>query len=302
MNGNTILVTGASGFTGRHFIPAARQAGYHCVALSQRANEPVPQADQCITANLLDLKALNLAIAQAAPDKIVHLAAESFVAHDDTAEIYQTNLIGTLNLLNATQNHAPSVEKILVASSANIYGNAAHLPITEDTPPQPVNHYGVSKFAMERAVALFDTLPVVMVRPFNYTGVGQHASFLVPKIVNAFKNQEPKIELGNLDVARDFSDVRDVVSAYLKLLASPETQPIYNICTGHATSLQEIIATLNTLAGYEIEVTTNPDFVRADEIKMLYGSPELLESTIGSYRKHAIQGTLQWMLQSQESR
>ena len=300
MTGKTILVTGASGFTGRHFIAAAKQAGYRCVALSQHVNERVPQADLCLAANLLDRKALNSAIAEAAPDNIVHLAAVSFVAHDDTAEIYETNLIGTLNLLNAAKNHAPEVKKILIASSANIYGNAIRLPITEDSPPQPVNHYGVSKFAMERAVALFDTLPVVMVRPFNYTGVGQHISFLVPKIVNAFKNKEPKIELGNLDVARDFSDVRDVVSAYLKLLASPETQPIYNICTGHPTSLQEIIATLNTLAGYDIEITTIPDFVRADEIKALYGSPNLLQETIGSYRVYTLHDTLQWMLQSKE--
>ena len=300
MTGKTILVTGASGFTGRHFIAAAKQAGYRCVALSQHVNERVPQADLCLAANLLDRKALNSAIAEAAPDNIVHLAAVSFVAHDDTAEIYQTNLIGTLNLLNAAKNHAPEVKKILIASSANIYGNATRLPITEDSPPQPVNHYGVSKFAMERAVALFDTLPVVMVRPFNYTGAGQHISFLVPKIVNAFKNKEPKIELGNLDVARDFSDVRDVVSAYLKLLASPETQPIYNICTGHATSLKEIIATLNTLAGYAIEVATNPDFVSADEIKTLYGSPNLLQETIGSYRVYTLHDTLQWMLQSKE--
>ena len=296
MTGKTILVTGASGFTGRHFVAAAKQAGYRCVALSQHVNERVPQADLCLAANLLDRKALNSAVAEAAPDNIVHLAAVSFVAHDDTAEIYQTNLIGTLNLLNAANNYAPEVKKILIASSANIYGNTTRLPITEASPPQPVNHYGVSKFAMERAVALFDTLPVVMVRPFNYTGVGQHISFLVPKIVNAFKNKEPKIELGNLDVARDFSDVRDVVSAYLKLLASPETQPIYNICTGHPTSLQEIIATLNTLAGYDIEITTNPDFVRTDEIKTLYGSPKLLESTVGSYRNYALQDTLAWML------
>jgi nucleoside-diphosphate-sugar epimerase len=297
MTGKTILVTGASGFTGRHFIAAAKQAGYRCVALRHHAHENVSQADQCITANLLDLESLNTAVAQAKPDKIVHLAAVSFVAHDDTAEIYQTNLIGTLNLLNAIKSQAPGVEKILVASSANIYGNATTLPITEDTPPQPVNHYGVSKFAMERAVALFDTLPVVIVRPFNYTGAGQHNSFLVPKIVNAFSKNESKIELGNLDVSRDFSDVRDVVSAYLKLLASEDTLPIYNICTGHATSLQEIIAILNTLAGYEIEVTTNPVFVRADEIKTLYGSPQRLESTIGSYRKHTINDTLAWMLQ-----
>jgi nucleoside-diphosphate-sugar epimerase len=187
----------------------------------------------------------------------------------------------------------------LIASSANIYGSAASLPITENTAPQPANHYGVSKYAMEMAVAQFTDLPIVLVRPFNYTGIGQHESFLIPKIVNAYKQMQPEIQLGNLDVSRDFSDVRDVVDAYLKLLELPAPAPVYNICSGVPTSLLSIVNSLNEIAGYKISVATNPDFVRANEIKELYGSCQLLEESIGSFRKHNIRETLQWMYQSQ---
>lgn len=210
-------------------------------------------------------------------------------------------MIGTLNLLNAINQRAGSIARILVASSANIYGNTTSLPITEDTPPNPVNHYGVSKLAMESSAALYEDLPVTRVRPFNYTGVGQSISFLIPKIVNAFQKRDKQIQLGNLDVSRDFSDVRDVASAYIKLLKSNDIGPVYNICTGFATSLESVISTLNRLAGYEIEVSTNPAFVRPDEIKILYGSPQRLESTIGNYRQFTLQDTLAWMMQNGES-
>ncbi|MFT6288983.1 MAG: nucleoside-diphosphate-sugar epimerase [Alcanivorax sp.] len=296
MNGKTILITGASGFTGRHFISLAKQAGYRCVALRHHEHESVSGADECFTANLLNLPSLQTAVAQAKPDKLLHLAAISFVAHENTAEIYQTNLIGTLNLLNAVSAQASSIEKIVIASSANIYGNARDLPITEETLPQPVNHYGVSKYSMEQVVALFAELPAIIVRPFNYTGVGQSPNFLVPKIVNAFQRSEKSIELGNLDVSRDFSDVRDVVRAYLGLLESGTIHTTYNICSGKATALQSIVSTLNRLSGYEIDVHVNPAFVRSDEIKTLYGSPQRLEEAIGNYREHSLRDTLDWML------
>lgn len=301
MGGKTLLVTGASGFTGGHLIEAAKKQGHQCIALCHHATEVVPQADTCITANLNDLASLKRAVSDIEPDYVVHLAAISFVAHENVGEIYQTNLIGTLNLLAALEQSNAKPEKILLASSANIYGNTGQLPITEDTPVQPANHYGISKYAMEQAAALFGDLPIVVVRPFNYTGVGQSSNFLIPKIVGAFSKGEKVLELGNLDVARDFSDVRDVVHAYLKLLEAPKSHPVYNICTGQVISLEYIIALLNDLAGYEIKVSTNPAFVRADEIKTLYGSPKRLEYTIGSFRHFTFGDTLKWMLQRKET-
>ncbi|MHC8604055.1 GDP-mannose 4,6-dehydratase [Arenicellales bacterium IMCC58067] len=297
----TLLITGVTGFTGRHLIAAANQKGYRCIALAQHESQAVSGAHDTLVADLLDPAALEQAILKVKPDFIVHLAAISFVAHGNMAEIYQVNQLGTINLLDAIRKSVPDIKKILIASSANIYGNATDLPITEATPPEPVNHYGMSKVTMEIATQLYADLPIVMTRPFNYTGCGQSPKFLIPKIVNAFRAGKREIELGNLDVSRDFSDVRDVVAAYLRLLETENTAPAYNICSGTATSLLSVIETLNGLAGYEIKVSINPDFVRSDEIKTLYGSPALLETVIGNYRKFTLTATLAWMLTEKEA-
>ena len=292
----TLLITGGAGFTGRHLIEAANQKGYRCIAMVQHEGPEAPAAFDTVVADLLDPASLEQAILEVKPDYIVHLAAISFVAHGNTAEIYQVNQLGTINLLEAIRKNVPEIKKVLIASSANIYGNAAALPITESVSPAPVNHYGMSKVAMELATRLYTDLPIVLSRPFNYTGCGQSPNFLIPKIVNAFKAGKRAIELGNLDVSRDFSDVRDVVSAYLSLLETDVAAPAYNVCSGTPTSLLSVIDTLNDLAGYDIRVSINPDFIRSDEIKTLYGSPTLLEAAIGNYRNYALTDTLAWML------
>ncbi|MDB2643193.1 NAD-dependent epimerase/dehydratase family protein [Luminiphilus sp.] len=301
MANTTLLITGAAGFTGRHLIAAANKKGYRCIAVAQHKGGEVPGAHSTLVADLLDPTALERTIEQAAPDYIVHLAAISFVAHGNTSEIYQVNQLGTINLLDAVQKCAPDIKKILIASSANIYGKTTDLPITEATPPAPVNHYGMSKVTMELATRLYPDLPIVMSRPFNYTGCGQSPNFLIPKIVNAFKTGKKEIKLGNLDVSRDFSDVRDMVTAYLRLLETENTAPAYNICSGTPTSLLTVIQMLNELAGYEIQVSVNPNFVRSDEIKTLYGSHALLESAIGNYRDFTLPDTLAWMLAEKEA-
>ena len=295
MAGETILVTGASGFTGGHFIPAAIARGFRCVALCHHEREHVPAAEACFTADICDRQAVVDAVAAAAPDIVVHLSAISFVAHDNSSEIYRVNLLGTLNLLDAVAALSTPVQRILLASSANIYGRAEQLPITEDCPPQPVNHYAASKLAMEQAALQYRDLPVVMTRPFNYTGRGQDEKFLVPKIVAAFRRGERSIALGNLDVARDFTDVRDLVSAYLGLLQASPGESVYNVCSGTATSLMEIVEHLNEIAGYRMAVETHADFVRADEIKVSYGSDQRLRAAIGDYRRHHLRQTLEWM-------
>jgi nucleoside-diphosphate-sugar epimerase len=257
----------------------------------------VPEAHERLVANLLDRAALVQALAAAEPDYIVHLAAVAFVAHGDIAELYRTNLLGTVELLQASAGLG-GLEKILLASSANIYGNGAELPITEAAPVRAANHYGVSKAAMKQAAALFRELPLVTVRPFNYSGRGQSERFLLPKLAAAYRARQPRIELGNLDVARDFSDVRDVVEAYLRLLETQTAAPVYNICSGSATALGAVVELLNELAGYTIEVAVNPAFVRADEIKVLCGSPARLDAAIGSWRRYTLRETLAWMLEA----
>jgi nucleoside-diphosphate-sugar epimerase len=293
-----LLVTGAAGFTGCHLIDLAKERGYWCAGIVQPGAKDLAMADHTFAADLLDSKQVEASIQQLKPDYIVHLAAISFVSHDDTAALYQVNQLGTMHLLDAVRKHAPAVKKVLLASSANIYGNAVKLPITEMTRPAPVNHYGTSKVAMELIAQLYSDLPIVISRPFNYTGRGQAKHFLIPKIVDTFRRKEKTIELGNLDVARDFSDVRDVVRAYLNLLTRDTPEGIYNICSGAPTSLLSIVDMLSVLAGYQVDVIVNPACVRSDEIKTLYGSNASLESAIGDYREYSLEQTLAWMFES----
>jgi nucleoside-diphosphate-sugar epimerase len=124
----------------------------------------------------------------------------------------------------------------------------------------------------------FERLPIIITRPFNYTGVGQHPNFLVPKIVAHFCQHKSLIELGNLDVARDFSDVRDIATAYLKLFEIPHTSEIVNLCSGQVTALADIIQAMNAIAGYDIAVQVNPAFVRSNEIKILGGDNRKLKN------------------------
>jgi len=287
----TALVTGRSGFTGRYVEAALEEAGYRVVGLQDP--ESVRDVD------LLDRDGLRRVVEAAAPDVVVHLAAISFVAHDDAASIYQVNVVGTRNLLEAlaSASHRPRV--VVLASSANIYGNATADPIVEQAPPAPANDYAVSKLAMEHVARLWmDRLPIVVTRPFNYTGVGQHVNFLIPKIVDHFRRRAATIELGNTAVSRDFSDVRTVADAYRRLVERPPLGEVVNICSGEAHSLGDVLQWMQELAGYRIEVRVNPAFVRASEIARLVGSKAKLESVIGPIASIPLPETLRWMYEA----
>lgn len=279
-----LLVTGANGFTGQRFVTTARARGHEVVAL---------------LANLNDQDALKEEVAYVAPEAVVHLAAISFVGHENDEEFYRVNVIGTINLLKALVQPGLKKARVLVASSANIYGTPDIDVIDESVSPAPVNHYAASKLAMEYMVkAWFDKLPIVITRPFNYTGVGQHENFLIPKIVAHYRRGEKVIELGNLDVSRDFSDVRDVVDAYVSLLESDAHSTVVNICSGQAIALREVIQKMNIIAGYEIEVRVNPAFVRANEIPRLCGSNHYLKKLINFSPKYTFDQTLRSMFET----
>lgn len=277
-----LLLTGAEGFTGRHFATAARACGHEVVALQ---------------ANLTDAGALKAEVAQVEPEAVVHLAAISFVGHADASAFYDVNVIGTLNLLDALAALARPPGRVLLASSANVYGNCEHSPISEAQPPAPVNHYAMSKLAMEHMARTYlERLPLFFVRPFNYTGPGQAASFVIPKLVAHFARRAETVELGNLDVEREFNDVRFVCEAYLRLLDKATPGEVYNICTGKPVTLTAVLALLGQITGHQLQVKVNPAFVRANEIHRLCGSPAKLEEAIGGAVSPPLADTLRWML------
>lgn len=291
----TALVTGADGFTGRYVAAELKQAGYRVVGISPNADSVSPDTIAC---DICDLAALTQAVSEVQPVVVCHLAAIAFVAHGDVESIYRTNVVGTRNLLEAVSK-AGTAQAVVLASSSNIYGNSTSEILDETTLPAPANDYAVSKLAMEYVAKLWaEKLPITIVRPFNYTGVGQSPMFLVPKIVDHFVRRAPYIELGNLNVVRDFSDVRTVAMCYRRLVetaAARKSGEAFNTCSGAGYSLREVIAMMQEIAGYEIEIRVNPAFVRANDVMKLIGTRAKLVNAIGPLPDLPFRETLDWM-------
>jgi nucleoside-diphosphate-sugar epimerase len=293
-----ILITGASGFTGRILADRLRSEGASVFGLGRAAAGP----DE-IAGDLNDSDSLRRAIQVARPTAVVHLAGVTHATHGDVAEVYQSNVTGTAALLSAIRDHAqPRV--VILASSATVYAPPIDdAPIAEDAAQVPQSHYGASKMAMEQVARLFmPSLPIVVTRPFNYTGAGQAPSFLVPKIVDHFIRGERAIELGNLDLYRDFSDVRTIVEAYLVLLATPPIGQTLNLCSGRAVHLSSVLEHMAVIAGYAIDVTINPAFVRAGEPRTIVGSTQRMDTTVGALRPPPFIDTLRSMYETGKDR
>jgi nucleoside-diphosphate-sugar epimerase len=261
-----ILITGAHGFTGRHFAAQAAAAGHDIVELH---------------ANLTDKDALQDEVPKIAPDAVVHLAAISFVGHADLSAFYNVNVVGTTNLLDALAQLPAAPQRLLIASSANVYGNSEQSPLDETHPPAPVNHYAMSKLAMEYMARTYaERLNIVITRPFNYTGHDQSVNFLIPKLAKHFAERAPSVALGNLDVEREFNDVQYVCDAYMALLSHGQAGETYNVCTGQPYTLREIIDTFESITGHPMAIEVNPAFVRKNEVHRLCGNPDKLNSLL----------------------
>ena len=292
------LITGIGGFTGRYVRRALQAEGYAVYGTTHVDDVPETRVHPV---DLRDQSELQKVVADIAPSVVVHLAAVAFVAHGNADEIYEVNLVGSRHLLESLANLQSRPRAVILASSANVYGNADVSVLDESVPPNPQNDYAVSKLAMEHMARIWcDRLPIVVARPFNYTGVGQPSHFLLPKIVDHFRRREPVIELGNMDVERDFSDVRTVAAIYTALVRKPPVGRILNVCSGKTVSLRQVLATMGEIAGYQIEPRVNPAFVRRNEVQRLRGDPSALETAIGPWESIPIRQTLKWMYEQSD--
>ncbi len=277
----TVLLTGADGFTGRVMSAFLEEQGMTVLPLRS---------------DLTQKEALYDELSGYRPDWVIHLAALSFVGDSNLEAFYRVNVIGTVNLLETLDKLHQNPSRILIASSANIYGIPSVAVVDESVLPSPINHYACSKLAMEYMVRpWFQRFPIVITRPFNYTGLGQDTRFLIPKIVDHFIRGVREIELGNVDVSRDFSDVRDVIRAYVELLKSSVSGCIVNICSGRVYSLRELVDTMGSIAGCAMEIHVNPAFVRANDIAILRGDPALLKNMTGFVPEIEMRETLTHM-------
>jgi nucleoside-diphosphate-sugar epimerase len=284
-----VALTGASGFTGRHLVPLLAAHGDEVVPLGAHGTANPKEGD------ILDLAWLMAATAQAAPDVIIHLAAMSFAGGGDVERTYRTNIMGTRNLLEAAAA-LPSPPRMILASSAGVYRASGERPLDEASAIAPQNDYLISKLASELLADLYrDRLPIVIVRPFNYSGVGQSPSFLVPKLVAAFQRRDAELVLGNIEVHRDFTDVRDVAAAYAGLCRA-DCPPIVNICSGQATSPRAMIDHLASLSGHRPAVRVDPALIRRHDAPLLVGDNSLLRQRLPAWHPRPFADTLDWML------
>lgn len=295
MKNQKALITGIEGFTGPYIKRVLESLDFDVYGLSHK-----PAHDRkTFSANLLEFESLQTVIQDIQPDIVIHLAAISFVAHGDIADIYNSNIVGTRNLLRALAEVKLPPSSVILASTANVYGQVEGGVLDEQSLYRPANDYAVSKLAMEQMSALWsESLPITIVRPFNYTGVGQSERFLLPKIVSHFASGAREIELGNVDVYRDFSDVRTIADMYGKLVQHEIVGGAFNLCSGSVYSLTAVLDMMADIAGYAIDVTVNPAFVRDNEIKYLKGSNDKLLRAVGAVESYSLSETLQWMYQS----
>lgn len=293
-----LLVTGLTGFVGetlRQYLPQTLRAGRFELCA------PPPDFDITQPGSADDL------VAGAKPDLVIHLASQSHVPTSfiDPAGTLAVNVNGTANLLLALTK-TDFKGRMLYVGSADIYGlvSVSDLPVNETYLPTPRNPYAVSKAAAEmlcRQWHITNGLDVVIARPFNHTGPGQHPGYAlsgfardIAAIAQGIK--PPRIEVGDIQVTRDFSDARDVIDAYFVLLAQGRAGEAYNVCSGREYRLADLLQQMLQLAGVEAEIALDPQRLRPSEHRRIYGDHSKITAHTGWQPTRSIEDILHSLL------
>lgn len=287
-----VLITGITGFTGKYLAQHFSSFGYEVYGIGNAENNFEKNYFCC---DLRKKNQLEDIISEVQPNIVIHLAAISFVGHPDVEEFYSVNVAGTQNLLEALKKNCKNIQKVILASSATVYGNQENYEhLSEDQCPNPNNHYAISKLAMEQiARTYFEALPVIITRPFNYTAPGQHINFVIPKITSAFKERQTTLELGNINVYREYNSIDFVTECYYKLALSEHHSEIVNLCSGETHSLDEVLQVCSEITNHTLKVEINPAYVRKNDIYKLSGDPgKLMEMIDPGERKFNLKETL----------
>jgi GDP-4-dehydro-6-deoxy-D-mannose reductase len=291
---NNLFATGWSGFVGttlEAFLDEARARERFAALIPQRAPD------------VTDEEALVRYLSENRPDYVIHLAAQSFVpeAFENPRATFEVNFCGTLNLLQALKSTG-FAGRFLFIGSGDMYGLVAPaaLPIVETEPLKPRNPYAVSKVAAEALCYQWsqsEGLEIVMARPFNHLGPGQSARFVISDFAKQIVEiklgrREPLIRTGDIDVSRDFTDVRDVVRAYLLLLEKGESGDAYNVCSAKEQSIRTLLESMLDIADVKVEITQDHERMRPSEQKRVRGDNEKLRLETGWRPEIAIQDSL----------
>lgn len=288
----TVLITGANGFVGRWAMRLF-------VERPEWGFRPLPFG----AVDLRDAEATAARVAEAAPDAVLHLAAQSFVprSFEAPAETFEINLLGTLNLLLGLQR-ARFAGRLLYVSSGDVYGRVAEdsLPVDEAQLPAPRSPYAVSKIAAEQLCLQWwrsEGMDALIARPFNHIGPGQDPRFVVPGLAAqvraiALGQQPPVVTAGDIDTTRDFLDVRDVVSAYAALLTTGQPGATYVVGSGVERRVRDLLDLLCEIAGVTVSVQQDTARMRPAEQRRMAANPALLRKHSGWDPAFGIKQTL----------
>jgi GDP-4-dehydro-6-deoxy-D-mannose reductase len=303
-------VTGGSGFVGSYLVEFLKSRASQIAVLATRKISRQDSGVEYHQAEIRDTKKVRAVILQSRPDQVYHLAAMSAVdlSWKEPLRTYEVNLFGAHNVFSAAMELSPP-PKILNVSTAQVYAPASHI-LTEHSPVAPENPYAASKAMTELLAFQYgDHAPggIITARSFNHTGPGQQPGFVLPSIAKQFAEiaaglRPPKLGVGNLNVIRDFTDVRDVIRAYCMLLESGRTGEIYNVCSGVAVLLSDVIEIFEAKSGVKAKVEIDPSKVRSKEVAQIRGDPGKIHNETGWFPRIPLEKTLEDLLDYWRSR
>ena len=316
-----IIVTGFSGFVARHYLDYLHENESGTSVLGLDVVEPRFSLDDYNdrlditfqTLNLMDDEAVRQVIADYQPTEILHLAAFSSVGYSwqHPADCFSNNTKVFLSVVEAVRVLELKC-RILSVGSSEIYGDVQveDLPLREDRLVQPLNPYAIARQSQEQLAHLYAKhfgVEVILTRSFNHIGPRQDTRFVAPSFVERILNVKRAgatsgvIETGDTTVVRDFLDVRDVVRAYDMLLKGGHPGEVYNICSGHGMTLDELIALIGDVVGVSVTNTVNPEFVRPDDNREIVGSNDKIHSHIGWLPQIPLRQTITDMVEYMET-
>jgi GDP-4-dehydro-6-deoxy-D-mannose reductase len=294
---NKFLITGFSGFVSKHFIDYLNDHHEGAIVIGLDINDPVFSFKQYENINcsfkkinLIETEAVKNILLEFQPNYILHLASFSSVAYswEQPVNAFVNNLNIFLNLVD--QIRLLSIDcRILSVGSSEEYGKIlqSNLPLVEDMPVNPISPYAVARHSQEQLSKVYCEgygLNIVMTRSFNHIGPGQLEKFAIPsfikKILEAKKKNEKSITVGNVNIVRDFVDVRDVVKAYYLLLLNGKKGEIYNICSNQGVTLKSIIENIMDLVAYHIKIEIDPALVRPNDNEIIIGSYDKIKNQL----------------------
>jgi len=299
-----VLVTGAAGFAGSHLVEHAAAAGDEITAWTRTPRTPpVAAAARWVAVDILDRQAVDRAIADRPPDRVYHCAgvAQSAGAEGRIGATFATNVGGTAHLLDALERHAPDA-RVVVTSSALVYRHSEQA-LSEESPLGPAGPYAVSKLAQDMLArrAAGRGLHVVVARPFNHIGPRQAPDFVASSVARQValieRGRGPAtLKVGNLAARRDFTDVRDVVDAYLRLAATAPPGECVNVCSGRAVAIDDLVRGLVRRSRVPIDVVVDPARFRPVDVPVVVGTAARLAALTGWAPTRPLEQTLDDLL------